>query len=108
MSVPLEAFQVALPSLQKVYDRIVGAYPYKLEIEPISGSDIYYTDGDAQKWTGKIVFMNSKTGLDDKVLYFTPSGITRVLRSDTLNPFNDWIKSVVEEYEEQSKQTSLK
>jgi hypothetical protein len=106
MAVPLAAFQDAVPRLQEIYNQITGAQPYKLEIKPISGTDIYYTDGDAQYWTGKIAFINPKTNLDDKVYYFTPAGLTRVLRSPSLDPLNDWIKSVVDVYNEQSKQTS--
>lgn len=106
MAVPLEAFQAALPGLQDVYDRQVGVFPYKLEIKPISGTDIYYSDGDARNWTGKIVFLNPKTGLDDNQLFFANSGIVRALRSDSLNPFNTWVKSVVDTY--WSKQTPQK
>jgi hypothetical protein len=106
MAVPLAAFQVAVPRLQEIYNRITGAQPYNLEVKPISGTDVYYTDGDAQYWTGKIVFMNPKTNLDDKQYYFTESGIVRVLRSSSLDPLNEWIKTVVDSYKDQSKQTS--
>ena len=104
MSVPLSTYTTALPELQAKYDALkIGNYT--LKIEPISGTDIYYSDGDAQRYKGKISLFDPAKGYSDFQLFFTDEGLIHNRRSSSDDVFQTWIITTARKYRE-SQQSS--
>jgi hypothetical protein len=99
MSVPLSAYAAALPDLQAKYDALkIGTYT--LKIEPISGTDIYYSDGDARSYKGKISLFDPAKGYSDFQIFFTDDGLTHNRRSSSDDVFQTWIITTAHQYRE--------
>ena len=69
MVVPLQAYKDALPILQTQYDAL-SLGPYTLKIEPINGLDVFYSDGSAQNYDGKIVLYEKGKDYSYSQYYF--------------------------------------
>ena len=90
MSVPFSVYTAALPQLQAKYDALkIGSYT--LKIEPISGTDVYYSDGAAQYYKGKISLYDPSKTYSDIQLFFTDDGLVNKPRSSADEVFQSWI-----------------
>ena len=88
-------FKAKEKELQEAFALISSTHTVKLA--PISGTDMFYTDGSAMNYTGKIVVVNTESGLDAQ-WYFTPSGPVDHFPKVYDACFRKWIASVVAVY----------
>lgn len=96
MSVSLSTYIAALPQLQAKYAALkIGNYI--LKIEPISGTDVYYSDGTAQYYTGKISLYEPTKEYSDIQLFFTDDGLVNKPRSTADEVFQTWILETVKQ-----------
>ena len=106
MAIPLKVYSDNLLHLQVEYDGLhLG--PYVLKIEPVNGLDLFYSDGSAANYLGKIVEFDEKKGYGLTQRYFTSTGLEYKTKTDKDELFQKWILETTRQYLESSKQTSL-
>ncbi len=88
----LTEFQAALPALQAEFAK-VSEPNREVRVEPVSTLDLFYSDGDAQHYTGKITVFNTDVGLATS-WYFTPAGPVDHFPERYDACFRAWIASV--------------
>ncbi len=105
MSVPLQVYIDNLQKLQQEYDALhLG--PYILKIEYVNGLDLFYSDGSAANYLGKIVEFDEKKGYSNTQQYFTSRGLEHAPKNKRDQLFQKWIVEITNQFLESSKQTS--
>jgi hypothetical protein len=91
MSIRYSSFKNAEAQLQAAFQ---AKFPNQsVHIEEISGTDIYYTDGDAQRFMGKFVLVDAN-GSKSGMAFFTESGPAYSFPKAYAKCFQDWIDSI--------------
>jgi len=93
MSIPLQVYMDALPQLQAKYEE-----PFTLKIEPISGLDMFYSDGSAQNYTGKIVLYTKEREYSYAQKYFTEDRLVSSTGTPRDILFETWILETTANY----------
>lgn len=85
-------YKAALPALQAAFAPI-AAEGQTITVEPIESLDVYYTDGSAVAYTGKITILTPPFGLKTS-WFFTPAGPVDHFPTLYDPIFRKWIASV--------------
>ena len=103
MIIPLEVYRNALPQLQAEYDsQKLGSYT--LTIEYINGLDLFYSDGSARDYKGKIVEFDVQRNYGYTQEYFTETGLVYSPKTPKTALYQKWILDTTRKYLESSKQ----
>jgi hypothetical protein len=89
----LSEFQKAQGDLQAAFQAIAPP-THSIYVEAISSLDMFYTDGDAMRYTGKITVQINPHGITHS-WYFTPEGPVDHFPEEYDTVFRAWITAVV-------------